>query len=244
MGFGAANVRDIVRRTDLAAGTFYNYFPDKESVFRALVEESAAEILVRAREARRRATTLVEFVESGFRAYLEFVSEDRETLDLMRRNAGTIRTLFDEPAIGAGMEELRQDLAAGVAAGLLPAHDTDYMAAAMVGAGIELALRMSTRDPPDVEGATALATSLFVAGLKAAGHPGRRAARRSDGRRHSSATSALLTCWSLCVAVALKEGSGARAEDGPSCGAPRPEGSPWPCGPIPRAQANDQRPER
>lgn len=169
MGFGAANVRDIVRRTDLAAGTFYNYFPDKESVFRALVEESAAEILVRAREARRRATTLVDFVESGFRAYLQFVSEDRDTLDLMRRNAGTIRTLFDEPAIGAGMEELRQDLAAGVAAGLLPPHDTDYMAAAMVGAGIELALRMSARNPPDVDGATALATSLFVAGLQAAG---------------------------------------------------------------------------
>ena len=55
IGFGAANVRDIIRRTDLAAGTFYNYFPDKESVFRALVEESAEEIRVRAREARRRA---------------------------------------------------------------------------------------------------------------------------------------------------------------------------------------------
>jgi AcrR family transcriptional regulator len=169
MGFGAANVRDIVRRTDLAAGTFYNYFPDKESVFRALVEESAAEILVRAREARRRATTLQAFVEDGFRAYFQFVSEDRDTLDLMRRNAGTIRTLFDEPAIGAGMEELRRDLDDAIASGLLPAHDSEYMAAAMVGAGIEVALRMSAREPPDVDGATRLVTSLFVAGLRASG---------------------------------------------------------------------------
>ena len=53
----------------------------------------------------------------------------------MRRNAGTIRTLFDEPAIGAGIEELRADLEDAVAAGLLPAHDSEYMAAAMVGAG-------------------------------------------------------------------------------------------------------------
>ncbi len=169
MGFGAANVRDIVRRTDLAAGTFYNYFPDKESVFRALVEESAAEILVRAREARRRATTLQAFVEDGFRAYFQFVSEDRDTLDLMRRNAGTIRTLFDEPAIGAGMEELRGDLNDAIASGLLPAHDSEYMAAAMVGAAIEVALRMSAREPPDVDGATRLVTSLFVAGLRASG---------------------------------------------------------------------------
>jgi AcrR family transcriptional regulator len=169
MGFGAANVRDIVRRTDLAAGTFYNYFPDKESVFRALVEESATQVRVRVREARRRATTLVEFVEGGFRAYFEFVNDDRDTLELMRRNAGTIRALFDEPAIGAGTEELRRDLDDAIAAGLLPGHDSEYMAAAMVGAGIELALSMSAREPPDVEGATALATSLFIAGLRAAG---------------------------------------------------------------------------
>jgi AcrR family transcriptional regulator len=165
MGFGAANVRDIVRRTDLAAGTFYNYFPDKESVFRALVDESAAEILLRTREARRRAHTLVEFIEGGFGAYFEFVSADRETLELMRRNAGTIRTLFDEPAIGAGMEELRKDLDDAVAAGLIPAHNTDYMAASIVGAGIELALRMAEQDPPDVEGATRFATGVFVAAL-------------------------------------------------------------------------------
>ena len=38
LGYGATTVRDIVRRTDLASGTFYNYFPDKETVFRALVE--------------------------------------------------------------------------------------------------------------------------------------------------------------------------------------------------------------
>src|ERR1051325_10456523 len=30
MGYGAASVRDIVRRTDLASGTFYNYFKDKD----------------------------------------------------------------------------------------------------------------------------------------------------------------------------------------------------------------------
>ena len=41
IGYGAATVRDIVRRTDLATGTFYNYFPDKESVLRALVDEIA-----------------------------------------------------------------------------------------------------------------------------------------------------------------------------------------------------------
>src|SRR5215217_2634302 len=37
-GYDAVGVRDIVRGTDLASGTFYNYFPDKQAVFRALFE--------------------------------------------------------------------------------------------------------------------------------------------------------------------------------------------------------------
>jgi hypothetical protein len=85
----------------------------------------------------------------------------------MRRNAGTIRSMFDEPALGAGIEELREDLQAGIRSGLLPAHDTDFMASAMVGAGFEVAVRMLERDPPDVEAAVAFVSRVFLAGLEA-----------------------------------------------------------------------------
>ena len=162
LGYGAASVRDIVRHTDLATGTFYNYFPDKESVLRALVDEIATEARARVHAARLAADSPAGFVAGGFRAYFEFLAEDRETLALMRRNAGTIRAMFDEPALGAGMEELRADLQAGVASGALPPHDADLMAAAMVGAGVEVGLRMVDRDPPDVEGAVAFVTDVFL----------------------------------------------------------------------------------
>ena len=46
-------MRDIIRRTDLATGTFYNYFPDKESVLREILDETTGEIRVRVRAARR-----------------------------------------------------------------------------------------------------------------------------------------------------------------------------------------------
>ena len=162
IGYGAASVRDIVRETDLATGTFYNYFPDKESVLHALVDDIAAEARARVRAARLAATTPEAFVADGFRAYFRFLAGDRETLALMRRNAGTIRTLFDEPALGAGVDELQEDLQAAVAAGALPGHDAELMAAAMVGAGVEVGLRMVERDPPDVEGAVAFVTNVFL----------------------------------------------------------------------------------
>jgi hypothetical protein len=72
--------------------------------------------------------------------------------------------MFDEPTVGAGVQELRDDLAAGSARGCFPDHDVDFMAAAMVGAGFEVAVRMLDRDPPDVDGAVAFVTGIFLAG--------------------------------------------------------------------------------
>ncbi len=165
IGFGAATVRDIVRATDLATGTFYNYFPDKESVLRALLDEAATEARKRVREARRSAQSLEEFVRAGFRAYFDFLLEDRGTFELVRRNAGTIRTMFDEPALGAGTEELAEDLRAGIAAGHVPDHDVELMAAAMVGAGFEVGVRLTAQEVPDVDQAVDFIGDVFTAGL-------------------------------------------------------------------------------
>ncbi len=176
IGFGAASVRDIIRRTDLATGTFYNYFPDKQSVLAEILGATAGEIRVGVRAARRDAATIEDFVRGGFEAYFRYLAEDPLTLDLLRRNAGTIRALFDEPSVGAGTEELRVDLDAGVAAGIFPAHDTHLMAAAMVGAGFEVGIRLLDRGGPDVEAAVDLVETVFVAGIERLGERGAGAA--------------------------------------------------------------------
>jgi AcrR family transcriptional regulator len=169
LGYGAASVRDIVRETDLATGTFYNYFPDKESVLRALVDDITVEARARVRAARMAATTLEGFVSGGFRAYFEFLAEDPDTVALMRRNSGTIRTMFDEPALGAGIDELRADLETAVIAGRIPPHDADLMSVAMVGAGVEVGLRMVEREPLDVERAVAFVTDVFLGAFERIG---------------------------------------------------------------------------
>jgi AcrR family transcriptional regulator len=165
MGYGAATVRDIVRGTDLAAGTFYNYFPDKEAVFRALLEEAAIHVRERTRAGRLGAATVEDFVRGGYRGYFAAVAEDPLTFELTRRNAGTIRTMFGLPAMWAGVEELRADLEAAVSAGILPAVDTEYVTAAMVGVGFEVGVRMLEREPADPGAAADFATRLFLGGL-------------------------------------------------------------------------------
>jgi AcrR family transcriptional regulator len=165
LGYDAASVRDVVRRTDLASGTFYNYFPDKAAIFRALVEQTGDEARRRVRTARINARGAREFVEDAYRAYFEFMVEDPATSVFLRRNAGTIPAFFGDRVVPQGTDELAEDLRDAMARGELPAVDVDYCAHAMIAVGLELGTRMLERDPPDVEGATHFATELFLGGM-------------------------------------------------------------------------------
>jgi AcrR family transcriptional regulator len=164
-GYDAAGVRDIIRRTDLASGTFYNYFPDKEAIFRALVEDTGREARRRVRAARRRAVTAEEFVEGGYRAFFEYIVEDPQRFAFMRRNLDTLRTRFGDAVLPAGTDELADDLREAIAAGHVPPVDVEYCAHAMIAVGLELGTRLAERDPPDVEGATRFASALFLGAL-------------------------------------------------------------------------------
>jgi AcrR family transcriptional regulator len=174
MGYGAASIRDVVRRSGLAAGTFYNYFPDKESVFRAVLDEHTTELRRRLRDARAHARDAETIVREGFQTYFSFIVEDRPLFEMLRRNAGTVRELFDTPALESGILELLEDLRALAARGELPASlDLDALAAAMGGVAFELGIRLSEQDPPDVERAARFASELFLGGmdrLAAQGH--------------------------------------------------------------------------
>jgi AcrR family transcriptional regulator len=164
MGYGAASIRDVVRRSGLAAGTFYNYFPDKQSVFQAVLEEHTSELRRRLREARARARDPETVVREGFHTYFSFIVEDLPLFEMLRRNAGTVRELFDTPALELGIAELREDLAAQ---GVLPAGlDLDALAAAMGGVAFELGIRLSEQDRPDVERAAHFASELFLGGME------------------------------------------------------------------------------
>src|SRR5215475_10436926 len=89
LGFANATVRDIIRATPLASGTFYNYFKSKEQVYQALRDEDALVLRPRLRQARAAAATAEEFISASFRAFFWFEVEKGE--------AGTERIRLDSP---------------------------------------------------------------------------------------------------------------------------------------------------
>lgn len=165
MGYGAASVRDIIRRTDLAAGTFYNYFTDKQEIFRAVVEELTTELRNQHSSGRRTANTIESFVYGSFKSYFTFIAGDPDLVNFSRRNASAIRTLLDQPEITPLFDDLRTDIADGIARGLLPQTDVEYLAASFAGIAFEVSMVMVTRDPVDPEAATEFAARLILNGL-------------------------------------------------------------------------------
>ena len=167
IGYDAASVRDIVARTDLAPGTFYNYFPDKQSVLLALTSEATAEGSRRIREARAQATTLRDLAYHGFRAYFEFIVHDPVMFELMRRNASTLRALgVDATGFAEGMQDLRADLDAGMKSGRVPPLPMAYVPQVITAIAFEVGASMVQSDPPDIEGATRFAAELCLGGLQ------------------------------------------------------------------------------
>ena len=170
LGFATATVRDIIRATPLASGTFYNYFKSKEEVFQAIQDESALRIRPRLHEERTKAKTIEEFISVTFHTFFEFVAADESNFHAIRRNTDTLRVRMDTPEIIAGFEELRADIESATAKGVFPPVDADYLMAAIVGVAFEIAERMLRRDPHDTAEAARFATALFMSGVHGLPH--------------------------------------------------------------------------
>jgi AcrR family transcriptional regulator len=164
LGYEAATVRDIIRGTDLASGTFYNYFRSKEEVFEALADDGAARFKPILRQARERATSFEDYLRSSFGAYFRFIVEENriEGRPLDERQPH-VRT--DTPEMIAIYEEVRQGLEAAIARGVAPKIDSDYLAFACIGIAQEVGRAMMRRQPVDANAATEFAVTLVLRGL-------------------------------------------------------------------------------
>ena len=74
IGFEATTVRDIIRETDLAAGTFYNYFKSKEEVFEAIAEDSTQRFRDMLKDVRASARTAQDYMHDAYYAYFSFIA--------------------------------------------------------------------------------------------------------------------------------------------------------------------------
>jgi AcrR family transcriptional regulator len=164
LGYSGATVRDVIRATPLASGTFYNYFRSKEEVFQAMRDETALALRPVLREARLKAQTAESFVSETFRAFFGYVVASRTNLGAIQRS-DAVHVRVDTPEVLAGFEELRADLQAAIGRGLFAPVDAECLTASIVGIAFEMAAVLQKRETLESEAATRFATGLVMGGL-------------------------------------------------------------------------------
>ena len=172
-GFGEATARDIVRETDLASGTFYNYFDDKADALRAVFEEFAEPARAAGREKRLQpGISLEQRIYDAYRSWFELVVADPQMFEVMRRNADAFALLGADDLFEEAVSELVDDMKQWVAEGQLPAAVEPwlrYVAHAIAGGGFQIAAHMADEGVSDADAAARFCTRLLLDGLRGMG---------------------------------------------------------------------------
>ena len=167
MGFEAATVRDIIRRTSLSVGAFYNYFRSKEEVFAALADDGARRFKPILHAQAAKATDFESYLRAGVRAYFDFIAGEHAAFVALQPNGEMPPQTRNTPEILAVFQEVRSVFAEMMDRDLAGRVDLDYLTASCIAVAREIGDRMLERQPMDVAGATDFVVRLFVGALPA-----------------------------------------------------------------------------
>ena len=167
IGYDAANIRDIIRETNLASGTFYNYFKSKEEVFEAIANDSVKRFRPLLQQVREEAQDLESYLRAAYGAYFNFLAEDNDqAIAAGTPHMSLIGVRVDTPEMQTVSEEIRADLEIVMDKIGLGHLDSDYVTAAAIGIAREMGDHMLKRRPVDAAGASDFATKLMLAGIE------------------------------------------------------------------------------
>jgi AcrR family transcriptional regulator len=172
MGFETATVRDIIRRTGLSVGAFYNYYRSKEEVVAALSDDGARRFRPILHAEYLKAQDFESYLRGAVRAYFEFVAAEHASWGEAKLSHESAPVIRETPEILAVHEEVRSAFAEVMERGLAPRVDLDYLATAAIAIVRAVGDRMAERQPMDVEGATEFCVGLILGGVAAAARVG------------------------------------------------------------------------
>lgn len=173
-GYYAATVRDIVKASDVAIGTFYFYFPDKETLFVHLYEETADFLLQTIDQAVRSRSELAQQLSRGIQAYLNIAIFEPAVVQLLLvGGVGAVPSL--EAKRLAFRERLvrlwQRPLDKAIEAAVIPEQNSRRVAEAFAGAFDEVVLQLLATPEPDQE-AGAVIQELTLFSLRAIAYKG------------------------------------------------------------------------
>ncbi len=173
-GYYAATVRDIVKSAEVAIGTFYFYFPDKETLFVHLYEETADFLLQTIGQAIHSRSDLVQQLSRGIQAYMNIAVFEPAVVQLLLvggmgavPSLQTKRAAFRERMIQLWQRPLDQ----AIDDDLIPDQNSRRVAEAFAGAFDEVILQLLAMPDPEQSAVTAV-QEIILFSLRASAYKG------------------------------------------------------------------------
>jgi AcrR family transcriptional regulator len=73
-GLEKTTVADIVEKCDIARGTFYNYFPDMNTLFDTIIDELNQNVVESIQHTRNSTNNLYDYLYGTFKSYFDLIS--------------------------------------------------------------------------------------------------------------------------------------------------------------------------
>jgi AcrR family transcriptional regulator len=171
-GYHAATIRDVVDDAGVAIGTFYFYFPDKETLFVYLYEETADFLLQAIEQAITGRVTLPKQITAALQSYVNIALYEPAVIQLLLvGGVGAVpalterRTAFRERLVNIWQRPL--DIA--LDKNQILEQNTRHTAEALAGAFDEVILNLLQQPDPQLEAQFVLQDMLQFA-LRAVAH--------------------------------------------------------------------------
>lgn len=173
-GYHAATIRDVVTAAEVAIGTFYFYFPDKETLFVHLYEETADFLLQAIQQGLNSRTNLPKQIAAGVQAYVNIAVYEPAVIQLLL--VGGVGAL---PSLASRRSEFRERLVniwqrpidLALDHSLIAPQNTRRAAEGLAGAFDEVVLNLLAQPVPDAE-ANAAANDMIHFALRALAYHG------------------------------------------------------------------------
>ena len=109
-GFEKTTVSDIVENCDIARGTFYNYFPDMNTLFDALINELNQKIVESIQHTRKTTSNLYDYLYGTFKSYFDLISSNQMIQFHIVNQAHIRKSSYQSDLIKVIVKNLNRDL--------------------------------------------------------------------------------------------------------------------------------------
>jgi AcrR family transcriptional regulator len=167
LGYEMASVRDIIRRTNLSVGAFYNYYRSKEEVYEALSDDGARRFRPILAAEYERAADFASYVRGAIGAYYSFLVDEQAMVAAAAPGERRPHVRIETPEMKAVFDQVKASFADVLERERGPHVDVDYLAAAVIAIAREVGELMLERRPIDAPAAVEFAVQMILGGLPA-----------------------------------------------------------------------------